>query len=148
MTETETDSDLVLEMRRRVRRHMLTSLGGIVFGFFLLVGVGGGMRASGVTGPVAALPVLGVLIIPAVGWWSTFKNIRCPSCDRLVVWIMSSNYSVFGSMAPKHCPGCGKQIFSAASTRRFFRMVFIFVGIGVALAVLGGVASAMMRPHH
>lgn len=139
--------DLELEMANRVRRHMLTSLGGVVLGMLLAGGLGGAVAALG--GPVALrlAPLLGIVAIPAIGFWSTYRNLRCPSCDRLVALQVSWNYSLFSGMAPKTCNGCGKKIFGDLIAQRFRRTMLVMVAVGFGLGMLGAVASVLTRPH-
>lgn len=134
------------KMISRVRRHLLTSFGGFAVAIGLMVVAGGAMRAIfGDTAPawVRAFPVLGILLIPTIGFWSTYKNLRCPSCERLVVWQFSQNYSMFGATAPKTCAGCGEKIFADDIARRFRRRIVVFAAIGVGLGLVGAIASAM-----
>jgi len=135
------DDDLILEMRRRVRRHMLTSIGGIVLGIVVIGLTGGAVRAAGLGPPFMALSVLGLIIIPAVGFWSTFENLRCPACGHRVIVETSWNYSLFSRWAPKYCPGCSRQLFSADDGRRFMRTMIIVAGVAFMLALLGGIGG-------
>ncbi len=79
----------VLEMRSRVRRHMLTSFFGAIGALVLAVLIGGVLHAVGGDAPwverASPLAAVGmILLIPVVGWISTFRNLRCPSCNGLV----------------------------------------------------------------
>jgi hypothetical protein len=113
----------VLEMRRRIRVHMMTSLGGVVL-CFLTFAVGGGIAHAvgmGHSGAAVGLVALAAIaMIPALGFWSTFRNLRCPSCNGMVAWQVSNKFSAFGSMASNECRHCGVTIFAPNATRRFF----------------------------
>lgn len=118
----------VLEMRRRIRLHMLTSIAGVVL-CFLTFGLGGaiahaiGMGESGAVRGLVALA--GIAMIPTLGFGSTFRNLRCPACNGLVAWQVSTKFSAFGSMASNECRHCGVTIFAPNATRRFFIVIAI-----------------------
>lgn len=139
-------TELERQMTARVWRHMITSFGGFV-GVIVLMGVSGAaaqlMFGNDMPVVVRVLPLLGILAIPAIGFYSTFKNLRCPSCNRLVIWEVSWNYSLFSRMAPKTCGGCGKKIFPDDLVRRMSRAMLVLVGVGVVLGALSAGLGAM-----
>jgi uncharacterized membrane protein YdjX (TVP38/TMEM64 family) len=140
--------DLELEMANRVRRHMITSLIGVLVGIALLAGLGNVLAST--THPpilVAVMPLLGIAVIPAIGFWSTYRNLRCPSCNRLVALQVSSNYSIMSAYASKTCNGCGQKIFGDLIARRFRRMMFIAFFGALVLFMSGAIASMVLRPH-
>lgn len=144
------DTDIQREMKSRIRKHMLTSIGGVLVGMFLVGGLGavvGGLSRGGTPGALAILPILGIAAIPAIGFWSTFTNLRCPSCNGLVAMQVSWKYSAFGSMASDECRHCGKTIFSPDVPARFRKLILITMAIAFALAFLGAGASIALRPH-
>lgn len=141
--------DLEELMAARVRRHMVMSFAGVFCAIALMFVAGAAARMIfGETPPVwvRLVPLVGILAIPAIGFYSTFTNLRCPSCNRLVIWEMAWNYSLFSAMAPKTCHGCGKKIFGDLLARRFRRIFIVMFSIGIGLGVLGAVANALM--HH
>lgn len=140
---------LELAMQSRVRRHMLTAVGGIVAGI-LLASLAGASAVrffgSPLPGWVAVFPVLGILTIPAVGFWSTRRNLRCPACEKSVVFQVSSMYSAFGASVSKHCPHCGEKIFADDIPRNFKRMLLIMMAVAFTLGLVGAIAAALTRP--
>ncbi len=141
--------DLVDQMRSRVRRHMLTSFGGIVIAILFVAASGVALRSAFGGAPPrwsAVVPMLGILAIPAIGFYSTFKNLRCPSCDRLVAFQVSANFSLFGTMAQKTCPGCNARLFGDDQARRFLRVFLVLFGIGFVLAIVQLVVRGLT--HH
>jgi hypothetical protein len=140
-------------MADRIRRHMLVSIGGVFAAFVLMAVAGFTVRMiAGPTPPpwIMVIPALGIMTIPLIGFWSTYRNLRCPSCERLVVWDVSWNYSLFNGMANKTCRGCGKKIFGDVLRARFRRMFVIMFALGIGLGVLGAVANVVtsMQRHH
>lgn len=138
-------SDLVAQMRARVRRHMLVSLAGVVVAI-LCIGVTVGIAKSIVPSeePPAVVGVLAVafiFMIPAVGLWSTFTNLRCPKCEGFVGWQVSANFSLFSAQATKHCRHCDEKIFPDDGSRR---VLIIMIVVGVALGAIGAITSAVM----
>lgn len=140
------DSEFEKQMSARVRRHMLTSFGGFLGAIVFIGAAGAGARAVlGANHPaaLAIIPAIGILMIPAIGFWSTFRNLRCPSCNHLVAFHVSAKFSAFGSMASDDCRNCGQRIFSADIPRRFRRTVLFAIGVGFALAVVTAVLGGM-----
>jgi hypothetical protein len=139
--------ELERQMLARIRRHMLTSLVGIVLGF-------GGLAVSArFLGHdmehrmlLAVLTLLSIAIIPIVGLTSTVKNLRCPACEGWVAFQASANASFFAASAPKNCRHCGKKIFGDELFHRFRRMLIV---VGVGTFVLFAVAGILtMATHH
>lgn len=146
------DTAIEQEMKRRIRRHMLTSIGGVILAL-VLVAVGGGVLGVvfGGAPPAWAGGVVGLVAfvtIPAVGFGSTFHNLRCPSCNGLVAFQVSVQYSAFGGLASKTCRHCGVQIFANDTPRRVRRMLLLVVVAGILLGASGAVVSMMSRRHH
>ena len=136
------DLDLVLKLQRRTRLHLLLTLGGVIVAFFVMAAITGVVRASGVApGFVEFAPLLVVLLIPVIGFWSTFRFLRCPGCEHLVVREVSWHYSALSRWGPKTCPGCGKTLFS---TREGVRPVFIIAAI-VALLGIGAASYVNVK---
>ena len=131
--------DLVDQMRSRVRRHMLTSFGGVVLAILFVAASGLAARAA-FGGPpprwFVVVPMLGILAILAIGFYSTFKNLCCPSCDRFVVFQVSANFSFFSATASKTCRGCNAKIFGDDQARRVLRVFLVLFGIGLVLAIV------------
>ncbi len=141
--------DLEQQMAARVRRHMITSFSGLLAAIALMVIAGAAARALFGDAPpswVRVLPVLGILLIPAIGFYSTFKNLRCPSCNHLVAFQVSANYSLFGAKANKACNGCGHKIFGDLIAQRVRRMFMVMFAIGIGLGVVSAILSAVL--HH
>jgi hypothetical protein len=140
--------DLEKAMLGRVRRHMITSLGGIVLAIALMAVTGAGSHAIfGASMPVWArmLPILGIVLIPTIGLTSTFRNLRCPSCNGLVALQVSTQYSLFSRMASKNCRHCGAKIFGDELAGRFRRMLVIMVVLGLSLGFGGAILTMMFR---
>lgn len=130
-------------MAGRVRRHMITSVAGIAIGvgFFIVAGVIGSQRPELSKAIPAALGIVGFLVMPAIGLTSTFKNLRCPSCERHVISQVSWNYSLFSARASKTCPGCGQRIFGDLVGKRFRRAMIVMVCTIFAFILLAGVGG-------
>jgi len=142
-------TELETQMIRRIRRHMLTSFGGFLVAIGVLV-VGGFVAHSlGPTARWAAVlfPAVAILMIPLIGFYSTFRNVRCPACDRLVAFQASAHYALLGPPASKACNGCGAKIFPDDMRRRFLRLVAIMFAAGVGLAIVGGLLRASSQSH-
>jgi len=125
----ESNLELELAMLRRVRRHLLISVLGIIGGIACLFLVHwAGVLLFHAEPPraylLAYLPCF--LLIPVIGLISAHVNVRCPSCNGSVVWQTSANASRFASMAQKNCLHCGKPIFGSV-TQRSWRRTFITV---------------------
>ncbi len=140
-------SELETRMADRVRAHFKTTLGGAGAAVLVAVGAGAGTRlALGESGRVVGSAIaftLAILAIPIIGGWSTFRNLRCPACDRSVALATSYNYSLFSGAARRECPSCGATIF-ADSLPRGTRQTFAW------LALLGAGVAAMqilLRSH-
>lgn len=132
------------EMRARIRRHWLVSLAGFVGTILLGAGLGGAARALDLPPTVrGAVAVVALLLLPTAGFYSTWKNLRCPSCDRNVAFLVSANFSAFATRAPKTCRGCGQKIFDDAGAKRFFRFFVVAFAFGVVLAIV----SLVLRQH-
>lgn len=137
-------------MGTRVKRHFLMTFGMIAVAVPLEVGIGYLVRSLGLTSDsgrapswVALLFVLPVLLVPVVGFYSTFTNLRCPSCEKMVARQVSANYSAFGIWASRTCRHCGAQIFAEQRGQRR-NFILILAGIGVVigtLAMIGALAS-------
>lgn len=132
------DTDLETQMLARIRRHMLTSLAGVGVGIIGIVGFGllhGALHLPGWARVFFAFPLA---LIPTVGLWSTFKNLRCPHCEGQVGFQVSANASIFGAMARKTCRHCGAKVFGDGFTRRFGRFVVIMVVAAFAMLIVAG----------
>jgi hypothetical protein len=136
----------VLEMTRRTRRHMLTSLVGIGLGFLTMV-VGGrlahDLAPPSLTGvATAVVAALGLAMIPVIGLTSTFRNLRCPACNGFVAMQVSAKFSAFGGLASNNCRHCAAPLFAPGATRRFFVVVIaavlMLLGALMAFAATGG----------
>lgn len=140
------ETSLETEMKRRVRRHLLMSGGGFLLAIALMVVAGAAAKTIfGASPPafVRLIPIGGILLVPAIGFWSTFKNLRCPACEGSVIFQASAQYSMFGAAVSKSCSHCGEKIFADDIPRRFRRMIFVLVGVGVAIGALSAILSAM-----
>lgn len=144
----DTRTPVEAEMIRRVRRHMLTSIGGILL-TVVVAGVAGGIARSAALAPaVGGLLVFGaMLLIPIIGFTSTFRNLRCPKCNGLVVFQVSAQYSWFGRFAPKTCRHCGEKIFADDIPQRFRRFALIMLAIGIGTGLLGVIANVVTSAH-
>ena len=141
-------------MRTRVTRHFLMTFGMFALALPLEIGIGYLVRAlqlipdSG-KAPlwVALLFALPIVLVPVVGFYSTFTNLRCPSCEKVVAFQVSANYSAFGIWASRTCRHCGTQIFGEQQQARRGRFLLIMVAVGVVVALLAGV-GALASLHH
>jgi hypothetical protein len=142
---TVPESDLVAQMRTRVRRHLLVSLGGIVLAILCIVTVIGIAKALDPSEDpptyVGILAVGCILMMPAIGFWSTFKNLRCPKCEGSVAWQVSANFSLFSAQATKHCRHCNEKIFPDDGSRR---VLIIMIVVGVAFGAIGAIVNVLM----
>jgi hypothetical protein len=97
------DDALRSEMGRRVRRHMLISVLGVVAAFAIGLVVWLGMRSlfQGATPRAFGFVYVGVAFIPlVVGVASARINMRCPACNASLSFRLS-----------KKCPGCQRDLF-------------------------------------
>jgi hypothetical protein len=97
------DDELRSEMGRRVRRHMLISVLGVVATFALgfLVWLGMESLFHGAMPRAFVFLFVAVAFIPlVVGVASARINMRCPACDASLSFRLS-----------KKCPGCQRDIF-------------------------------------
>lgn len=138
-----------IEMRRRIRVHMLTALAGVVMSFvtFALgaaVAHALGMGESGAA--VGAVSLIAIGMIPLFGFWSTYRNLRCPSCNGWVAFQVSQKYSAFGAFARNDCRHCGVEIFAPAATRRFFLVIAVVAILFFLLSL--GMAGYMSARNH
>lgn len=133
-------------MRGRVMRHFGTCFVGFAAGIAGCMAVG---AAAPATLARFAVPLF-ILIIPIVGFYSTFKNLRCPSCEKMVAFQVSQNYSAFGRWARHECRHCNAHIFYDQKSRggKGMKIVFLTIfGVIIALGILGA-ASAMLAKGH
>ncbi len=143
--------DLELEMARRVRRHMVTSLAGVMSAIGLMVLGGALARAlfgANVPGWFAVGPLLAIMMIPAIGFWSTFHNLRCPACNGLVAFQVSYQTSPFGGGGTGNCRHCGAHVFGDLIRRRARRLIFVGFAVGIGLGVVGAVLNVITHMHH
>lgn len=140
---TPARTELETQMQRRVRRHMLTAFGGFFVAIALLVVAGALSRAAGGAPWTRVFALLPILAIPVIGFASTWKNLRCPACEGTVIFQASANYSLFYATAPKTCRRCGAKIFADDAGRRFMRGLVVAFAIGMGLAIVSAVASAV-----
>lgn len=130
------DTDLSSPMLARIQTHMLVAVLGVVAGIAILVG--GGLIGHALFGADApgwfrtATFVVGFLMIPVVGFGSTFKLLRCPGCDGLVAFQVSAQASLFPGRYGNQCRHCGKTIFDGRFTRRM-RIVQVAIFFGTIL---------------
>jgi hypothetical protein len=140
-------SDLEAQMLRRARAHMLTSLVGVVLaivGFMMIIPLRRAFAADGSSFAwLTVVPIVSIVLIPAIGIWSTFKNLRCPACNGMVAMQVSANASIFGSYARKECRHCGQRIFGEEIVRRARRVFFISLAIVPTILIMGGIAAAV-----
>lgn len=130
-------------MLGRVRRHLMTALGGVVVALFSIVtvlGVGHAAFGEGMPVWVVALALLSIAIIPIAGFYSTYRNLRCPACEKSVVFLASTHVSLFGGVAPRQCPHCRATIFDERLHRRGRRLIIVgsvvAITVGAVMAVL------------
>lgn len=136
------------ETRRRVRRHMFTSFGGFLLAIALMVASGAlSVALFGSPPPswVAILPGLGIAMIPAIGFYSTYKNLRCPACDRSIAFQVSTKYSLFSSVASNQCRHCGATIFDDETARRVRRTLLVAVCLGVGLGFVSSLVAVLSQ---
>jgi hypothetical protein len=138
----------VLEMRRRIRTHMLVSFFGAFAGIAVSLGLGGVVNglAAGASWAGAATGVFvlgGIALIPIIGWTSTYRNLRCPACNGSVWWQVSQKYSAFGAMASNQCSHCGVTLFAPSASRRFFFMMIGLAGFFFFAALAFGAAMQL-----
>jgi hypothetical protein len=123
---------------------MLTSFAGIGVAIAVMVFAGAGIQAlNGGTRPdwIVVAPILAILLIPAIGFWSTFKFLRCPACEQVVAMQVSWQYSPFGDSASKTCNACNAKIFPDDTGRRFTRMLIVMVLVGAVLGLVAAIAG-------
>lgn len=149
MNTSLTPQQIIEEMRARIRRYMrivvllIAGLFGIMVLMAMVVGATGGNKtASTVAGVVGAALMLGLV---ATSWVLVHRLWRCPACDANVYWVVAWNTSAFAGAANKTCPKCNAVLFEPRTGMRSLRTVMILVGIGVAFALAGAMASGAMR---
>jgi hypothetical protein len=142
---TVPETDLVAQMRARVRRHLLVSLGGVALAMLcigIVVGIAKALDPSEDPPTYVGILAFGcILMIPSIGFWSAFKNLRCPKCEGSVAWQVSANFSLFSAQATKHCRHCNEKIFPDAGSRR---VLMIMIVVGVAFGAIGAIVNVLM----
>lgn len=136
------EQDCILEMRRRFRRHMGTSLLGLL-GAFLIAGIGGGIAGALDLGSakrfvVGAVVMSAVAIAPVVGIMSARRNLRCPACEGSLWGMASFGTSPVRAASRRHCRHCGA-LLVGEGTRRV-RIVLVLVAAAIGMA---GAAASM-----
>jgi hypothetical protein len=153
--QSMSDEELQTLFSKRLRRHMMTlpmmmlTMGGPIL--FLAIAtplIYHGATPHSVRKIAGAIMGLGTGGAILYGLVSTFVNLRCPSCNAFVGYLVSYNSSIFGIANPKkNCQKCHRQIFRDQTSRRTLRILIILFVLGL---VFGGamVASTMLqRPH-
>jgi hypothetical protein len=148
------DTELQAEFARRVRRHLLV-LPLMVLAFAVPLSIGSLLKRiyyrhqSLPTGfHVTIGIVIGIAFVATAGYgfWSTYKNLRCPRCERNVWYMVSRNASlVFTTDDPHtHCPGCDAHIVGPILLERTKRtLLYTFVG-GLLFSIGGIVVRAIL----
>lgn len=147
------DTELQAEFARRVRRHLLV-LPLMVLAFAVPLSIGSLLKR--VYYRHQALPTgfgvsigigIGVAFVATMGYgfWSTYKNLRCPKCEKNVWYIVSRNASlVFSDDVHTHCPNCDAHIVGPILQERTKRtLLYTFVG-GMLFAIGGIVLRAIL----
>jgi hypothetical protein len=147
------DTELQAEFARRVRRHMMV-LPLMVLAFAVPLTIGSFLKRiyyRGVHPPAGFNVTIGILIGAAFlvtigyGFWSTWKNLRCPQCETNVWYMVSRNASlVFLADDPHtHCPQCDAHIVGPILLERTKKLIlWSFLG-GVAFSIAGVVIRAI-----
>ena len=141
------DNELATQMLSRVRRHLIISYSGVLCAV-------GSIAAAAVVGraifdndvPKWFRPVVvitGLAMIPTIGFWSTFKMLRCPSCNGLVGWQTNNQLALFSRHKGKECRHCGKTIFDD----RVFTDFKIQAAVIVVLTLVFFFGLAVLRRH-
>jgi hypothetical protein len=134
--------DCTLETRRRLWRHMTTSMLGVLAAFVVAgaaIALAKALALEGTAMRITIAAAVGSCLVLAVGigWWSTFRNLRCPSCNEGIWWQVSWNTSLFAARASKHCRQCGVRLFDERSNR--------FVVVLLVVAFLLGMVGAILN---
>jgi len=134
--------DQSIETRRRIWRHMTTSLLGagaaiVVAGATVALAKAVALEGAAMRITIAAAIVSAMALAIGVGWWSAFRNLRCPGCNAAIWWQVSWNTSLFAARASKHCRACGVRLFDERSNR--------FVLVILVVAFVLGLVGAMVN---
>jgi hypothetical protein len=92
--------------------------------------------------------VIGIAFVATIGYgfWSTWKNLRCPKCETNVWYLVSRNASTVlsSSDAPhQHCPRCDAHIVGPILQERTKKLLLTtFLG-GILFSVAGVILRAI-----
>jgi hypothetical protein len=148
------DTELQAEFARRVRRHMMI-LPSMVLAFAVPLSIGSFLKRvyyRGVHPPAGFNVTIGLVIGAAFivtigyGFWSTYKNLRCPNCETNVWYMVSRNASLVFSEGEdhSHCPKCDAKIVGPILRQRTKRLMMLsFIG-GLAFSIAGIVIRAIL----
>lgn len=148
---TMTAVEAQAELKRRLRRYFVIVLGLLGSVFLLPVFASLALKSSGVAvttfGPIVGIvTAVGMFSIVGFSWYLVFKLWRCPACDTNIYWVVSMNMSAFASMYGKrHCPKCGIELFAPGRSRRFLIVVFLVIGVFIALGAIAGASARVQR---
>ncbi len=134
-----TAKDCTLETRRRIWRHMFTSLLGVAAAI-VVAGLAGGLASSLEVGILRSVLAGGAVVSAlglgvGVGFWSASKNLRCPGCDVPIWKQVSGRRSFAAAHASSYCLSCGVRLFDERSNRRMLALVLVAVALGMAGAL-------------
>lgn len=149
MNQKLTPQQIIEEMRARIRRYMfivVLLIIGMVLSMVVVAAIVGASGGSPTANTVAAVVGATLMVgLVATSWVLVSRLWRCPACDANVYWVVARNTSAFAPLASKTCPKCNAVLFEQRTRKRSLRAVMILVGIGVAFALLGAVASGSMH---
>jgi hypothetical protein len=146
-TSHVSDTELQIEFARRVRRHLII-LPMALTAFAVPLGIGSFLKR--ITYGRDHLPhgfntVIGLsiaaLLLVTIGYalWSTVKNLRCPSCETNVWYMVSRNAGLvlLSDDAHTHCPKCEAEIVGPILRERTKRIVLITFVAGLLFSIVG-----------
>ena len=148
------DTELQAEFARRVRRHMVV-LPSMVLAFAVPLTIGSFLKRvyyRGVHPPQGFNLTIGIFIgvcfmaTTGYGFWSTWKNLRCPNCETNVWYLVSRNAStILSSDEPHtHCPKCDAHIVGPILLERTKKLMLLtFLG-GLVFSIAGFTIRAIL----
>jgi hypothetical protein len=141
-------------MRRRMRRHLINifvilviMFGGGVAAYLAKVAVapGAGPHPSWTKLLVLGCALGGVLGGIVYGWWSAWKNMRCPACGQWIYVYLRWRYSLWASTVGDQCPKCGVTLFDPSDAKGARRLIMLVVGVAFAAGVVAAIAGFIFQ---
>lgn len=140
--------DHTLETRRRLARHIATSIVGAV-GALASAGLAIAVASAFAPGILRSTLLVGALLSTiatpvGLGLWSARHNLRCPGCNASFVRMRRAQ--PWAARPSAHCAGCGALLFGARASQARSRLAFVILMLAIAM-VSGGAAYWLNARH-